>query len=363
MSLSFGKQIVNKGTPITKALPSLQGVGFGTIFAPHMFQADWTQKGGWEAPYISDFGNLSLPPQCSSLHYGLQCFEGMKAYIGQKGEIRMFRPEMNMRRLNRSMTRLCFPTFEETDLLHGIKELLKMDRSWIPTEKGYSLYIRPTAISTNHALGVAPSDAIKLYVINSPVGPYYATGFKPVKLYVDTKNHRAWPGGTGEYKLGANYAGPIALQKVAAKDGFQQILWLGPNDVVDEVGAMNFMIVWKNKQGERELITAPLDGTILPGVTRDSILTLARQMGELKVTEKRFTIHEVVEASEQGRIEEAFGCGTAAIVTTVEGMQVGDKYLKIPLPDENKSLAIRFMNKILDIQYGAVDSEWATIVA
>lgn len=359
--MSFGKNIVNKGTPITKALPSLQGVGFGTIFAPHMFQVDWTEKAGWGTPLISDFGNLSLPPQCSGLHYGLQCFEGMKAYIGQKGEIRLFRPEMNMRRLQTSMDRLCFPTFDNADLLHGIKELIKMDKSWIPTEKGYSLYLRPTAISNNEALGVAPSDAVKLFVINSPVGPYYPTGFKPVKLLVDTKHHRAWPGGTGAFKLGCNYAGPISVQREASKKGFQQILWLGPNDVVDEVGAMNFLIVWKNKQGEREIITAPLDGTILPGVTRDSILSLARELGDIKVTEQRFTIHDVIEASEQGRIEEAFGCGTAAIVTAVEGIQVGDKYLNIPVPE--KSLAVKFMNNILDIQYGAVDHEWATIVA
>lgn len=358
--MSFGKNVALRVTPSTAKLPSMKGVGFGTLFTPHMFQADWTAQNGWKQPEIVDHQNLSLPPAAASLHYGLQCFEGMKAYIGPKGEIRLFRPDMNAARLARSMDRLCFPGFERDDFLHGLKELVKMDKAWIPKEKGYSLYIRPTAIATNHNLGVAAADAIKLFIINSPVGPYYPNGFKPVRLMVDTEHRRAWPGGTGAYKLGSNYAGPIYHQRECAKQGFQQVLWLGPGDVVDEVGAMNFMILWKNEQGERELATAPLDGTILPGVTRDSILTLARQWGEFKVSERRFTIHDIIKASEEGRIEEAFGCGTAAIVTQVEAMKVGDKLLQIPCSE--KSLAVRILDTIQNIQYGLTEHDWSVAI-
>eukprot|EP00758_Cryptobia_borreli_P003164 Tbor_TRINITY_DN3570_c0_g1::TRINITY_DN3570_c0_g1_i2::g.2875::m.2875/K00826/E2.6.1.42, ilvE; branched-chain amino acid aminotransferase len=359
--MSFGKKILNNTTVSSATLPNMAGVPFGTIFTPHMFNVDWTMKNGWTQPELMDFQNLSLPPQASGLHYGLQCFEGMKAYCGTKGEIRLFRPDMNAARMQRSTARLCFPAFDADDLIHGIKELVKLDKSFIPKEKGYSLYIRPTAIATNANLGVAPADAIKLYVINSPVGPYYPSGFKPVKLMADTKHKRAWPGGTGEYKIGANYAGPIYHQRECAKEGFQQVLWLGPGDVVDEVGAMNFMMLWRNKDGERELITAPLDGTILPGVTRDTILSLGRQWGEFKVTEKRFTVHDMVQASEEGRLEEAFGCGTAAIVTAVEGVQVLNKYINIPVHE--KSVAVRLFNAIQDIQYGVVEHSWSVVVS
>lgn len=359
--MSFlAKNLKNIGTPAKGALPKMEGVPFGAIFAPHMFECDWAAKSGWGTPTIKDFGPLTIPAQCGGLHYGLQCFEGLKAYRDAKGTVRLFRPDMNARRLKRSMTRLCFPDFEEKEFLECLKQLVLQDKDWIPTDHGYSLYIRPTAIGTNDNLRVGPADKCKLYIITSPVGPYYPEGFKPVKLVADSKHKRAWPGGTGDYKLGANYAGPIQHQVAYAKEGYSQILWLGPKGEVDEVGAMNFMCLWKNKQGERELITAPLDGTILPGVTRDSILQMTRGWGEFKVTEGRFNIDELVEALRENRVEELFGCGTAAIVTAVEALKYEDKVYKVPFSE--KSVTVRILKELQDIQEGRKAHEWSWVL-
>ena len=325
-----------------------------------MMQADWKAASGWGDPRITDFGPLSLPPQAACLHYAVQCFEGMKAYKDAKGTVRLFRPDMNARRLKRSMERLCLPSFEEKEFLECLKTLVRLDKDWVPSEDGYSLYLRPTAIGNNLKLSVGPSDSCLFYIILSPVGPYYPAGFKPVKLIIDQVNHRSWPGGTGEFKLGANYAGTIYHQVQHAKRGYAQVLWLGPKNVVDEVGAMNFMAVWKNKEGERELITAPLDGTILPGVTRDSILQMTRKWGELKVTEKRFTAEDLVEALKEHRVEELFGCGTAAIVTVIDGMEYAGEKFAVPCPA--KGVAVRCMHEILDIQYGRKPHEWSVAI-
>ncbi|CUE74209.1 branched chain amino acid transferase, putative [Bodo saltans] len=358
--LFFAKDIVRKLSPVAVPPVCTKGLGFGEAFAPHMFEVD-SIKEDWGTPQINQFHNLSLPPQCSGLHYGLQCFEGLKAYRDKKNNIRLFRPEMNLRRLQNSMNRLVFPRFDEKEMLDCLKELVRIDADHVPAERGYSLYLRPTAIGTNHNLRVGPADRCKLFIITSPVGPYYPTGFKPVSLMVDDEHRRAWPGGTGSSKIGANYAGPIFHQVECAKKGYSQILWLGPGDVVDEVGAMNFMCIWKNKNGERELITAPLDGTILPGVTRDSILSLVRSWGEIKVNEQRFTIHDLVDALKRGDVEEMFGCGTAAIVSPVNGLNFKGTHYDVPCPLET-SVTMRLFNTIQDIQYGDVEHEWSTVI-
>ena len=350
------KDIVIKSSISKATLPPMKGVQFGQMFSPHMFEVD-SIRGVWGRPRIKEFGDISIPPQCGALHYALQCFEGMKAYKDAKGHARLFRPDMNMRRLQTSMQRLCFPAFDENELVECLKTLVVMDKEFIPAEKGYSMYIRPTAIGTNENLRVGTADQCKLYIITSPVGPYYPNGFKPVSLLVSTKAKRAWPGGTGGFKLGANYAGPIYHQ-TKCPPNYPQILWLGPDDVVDEVGAMNFMVLWKDEAGELELATAPLDGTILPGVTRDSILTLARQWGEFKVSEKRFTIHDLTEALQEGRIVEMFGCGTAAIVTQINGLLIDNVHHDVPVG----KLSVRLMETLQSIQYGEVDHPWSVAI-
>lgn len=355
-------EMVRKATKAAPPLPPMAGVKFGTLFAPYMMCVEYNTTEGWGKPEIRDFGPLSLMPQSGSLHYALQCFEGMKAYHTADG-IRLFRPDMNVARLNSSHKRLAFPTVDEKEWVECLKEFVLANRTWIPAEEQHSLYLRPTTIATNHNLMVGPSDRVLHYIIASPVGPYYPTGFKPVRLVAENKARRAFPGGTGAYKLGANYAGPIMHQVEYTKKNFQQILWLAPDNTVDEVGAMNFMMLWKNEQGKRELITAPLDGTILPGVTRNSILQLARDMKEIDVvSEKRVHIDAIMKGLREGRVEELFGCGTAAIVTAVNFLQFGEEGLAVPCPET--SVTRGFMEKLVNIQYGRTQGHpWSVKIA
>jgi len=302
------------------------------------------------------------------LHYAIECFEGLKAYKDKNGKIRLFRPDMNMNRLYRSCKRLTLPTFDRDEFLACIKEFLKVDERWIPNEKGYSLYLRPTAIATQESLGVGPSNKSLLFVIASPVGPYYRTGFSAVSLYATKDFVRAWPGGTGDAKIGSNYAPGIRPQIEVSKDGYQQVLWLfGPQDLITEVGTMNYFMFWKNSAGEKELVTPPLDGIILPGVTRDSILTLAKEWNEFKVVERPISMSEVTQAIQEGRILEMFGSGTAAIVSPIKRIHYNGKNLDIPLdPNDPTSqvgpLTKRFADTILGIQYGEIPHKWSVVL-
>lgn len=286
----------------------------------------------------------------------------MKAYLDPAGKARLFRPDLNMRRLNGSMVKLALPSLDGEGFLECIKKLVAVDKSWIPTGEGYSLYLRPTVIATWPYLGVNQAQSAKLFVIACPVGPYYPDGFKPVKLFADTHHVRAWPGGTGDSKLGGNYAPTIRVQAQAATHGYNQILWLfGPEDegTITEVGAMNMFISLINKAGERELVTPPLDGLVLPGVTRQSILDLCRQWGEFKVSERRITMKEVAEACTEGRLLEAFGAGTAVVISPVKQISWKGVDYTIPLDPEDASagagpLARRVWDSLLSIQYGKV---------
>lgn len=228
-----------------------------------------------------------------------------------------------------------------------------MEKEFIPQERGYSLYLRPTMISTSASLGVHVPKTAKFFVIASPVGPYYKTGFKPVSLYADDVNIRAWPGGTGNYKLGANYAGTILPALEASHKGYSQILWLY-NGELNEVGTMNIFLFWVNEQGERELVTPPLDGLILPGITRSSVLELAREWGEFKVSERTVHIEQLIQALQEGRVLEAFGSGTAAVISPIENIHYKGNDYNIPLGTKGSKeigeLAERFMNTIMSIQ-------------
>ncbi|KAJ1933725.1 branched-chain-amino-acid transaminase bat2, partial [Linderina pennispora] len=247
-------------------------------------------------------------------------------------------------------------------------ELVRTDQRWVPDGKGYSLYIRPTVIATENTLGVHAANSAKLFVITSPCGPYFPTGFKAVSLYCDETNVRAWPGGVGNRKLGANYAPSVAPQAAAEKKGYQQILWtIGEDHELMEVGTMNLFVYWKNEQGELELVTPPLDGTILPGVTRDSILELARSWGGIKVSERKVNMKQVAKASDEGRLLEVFGAGTACVVTPVNRIHFQGKDYVIPLdPAKPESqagpLAARVYDTLTGIQYGEIESDWSVLV-
>ena len=335
----------------------------------HMLSIEWEHESGWQTPKISPYQNLSLDPATCVFHYAFECFEGMKAYRGNDGKIRLFRPDRNMVRLNRSAARIALPNFDSDALMQLIAKFVRVEERFIPTQRGCSLYLRPTLIGTQKTLGVTPSMSALLFVIASPVGPYYPTGFKAVSLEATDYAVRAWPGGAGDAKIGANYA-PCALpQRQAAERGFQQNLWLfGEQEYVTEVGTMNMFTAIVNKEtGQNELLTAPLDGTILAGVTRDSILSLARERLVPKgwnVDERKYTMHEVWEASQDGRLLEAFGSGTAAIVSPVRRIGWHGKMVECGLKDHQESGEIATLMKewIEARQYGDDEHHWSHVV-
>ncbi|SMQ46443.1 unnamed protein product [Zymoseptoria tritici ST99CH_1A5] len=349
---------------------------FGHTFTDHMMALEWTAAEGWLAPRITPYQNLSLDPATCVLHYAFEAFEGMKAYKDKQGNVRLFRPDRNMARLNKSVARIALPTFDGKAVIELIKQLVKVDERFIPSDRGYSLYIRPNMIGTQRTLGVGPPGSAMLYVIASPVGPYYPTGFKAVSLEATDYAVRAWPGGVGASKLGANYAPCIVPQMQAAARGFHQNLWLFQEvdpatgkveDYVTEVGTMNIFACIKNKDGQKEIMTAPLDGTILEGVVRDSVLTLARErLGPQgwKISERKFTMGEMVEAANEGRLLEVFGSGTAATVSPVRAISYKGKLVDCGLPENSEvgPIALQMKDWIEGIQYGEEEHEWSVKV-
>ncbi|KAI1769374.1 branched-chain-amino-acid aminotransferase [Hypoxylon sp. FL1150] len=339
---------------------------FGREFTDHMLTIEWNQNEGWLAPSISPYQNLSLDPATCVFHYAFECFEGMKAYKDSHGNVRLFRPDKNMERFNKSAARIALPTFSPYAAIDLIAKFAKFEERFIPNERGYSLYLRPTLIGTQTTLGVSAPGSALLFVIASPVGPYYPTGFKAVSLEATDYAVRAWPGGVGDKKLGANYAPCIVPQMEAAKRGFQQNLWLfGPEEYITEVGTMNLFVAIKNKEtGQKELITAPLDGTILEGVTRDSILNLARERlapEDWLISERKVTMKQLHEASLEGRLIEVFGAGTAAIVSPVRKISWRGNMVDCGLHEHEESgeIALRMKNWMEAIQYGDEEHEWS----
>ncbi|QSS51582.1 branched-chain amino acid aminotransferase [Histoplasma capsulatum var. duboisii H88] len=363
--VDVSKLSITKNPSPSKLTPPEKLV-FGSTFTDHMLMVKWNTKDGWLSPSIVPFQNLSLNPATCVFHYAFECFEGMKAYKDKDGGIRLFRPDMNMARLNRSSKRIALPTLDEDAAIKLISELVKLDSRFIPQTRGYSLYLRPTMIGTQETLGVsAPSSAL-LFVIASPVGPYYPTGFKAISLEATDYAVRAWPGGVGDKKLGANYAPCIVPQTEAAKKGHQQNLWLfGEEEYVTEVGTMNLFVALKNKEtGQNELITAPLDGTILEGVTRDSVLTLARErLGPRgwTISERKLTMSEIAQAADEGRMIEVFGAGTAAIVSPVRTISWKGRTVDCGLKENEEAgkVALEMKNWIEGIQYGDEKHSWS----
>ncbi|HRR41806.1 MAG TPA: branched-chain amino acid aminotransferase [Syntrophales bacterium] len=340
-------------TPLDKrkAKPTDESkLGFGKIFSDHFFTMTYHSGQGWHDPLIEPYRLLQLDPTAMCLHYAQEIFEGMKAYRGKGGAIFMFRPMENIRRMNVSAERLCMPKVDEELFFEALKKLVIMEKDWIPHGAGTSLYIRPTMIATEPALGVHPANEYLFFIIAGPVGAYYAEGFGPTRIFVTEEYCRAVPGGTGYCKVGGNYAASLYASEIAKKMGYTQVLWLDAVErkYVEEVGTSNmfFMI------GD-ELITAPLNGSILPGVTRDSVIQLAKSWG-VKVSERRLGMDEVMGAIANGTIREAFASGTAAIVSPVGQIYYqGKEYL---IADgKTGQLTNRLYEEILQIQYGQKD--------
>mmetsp|Transcript_43342 Transcript_43342/g.63612 ORF Transcript_43342/g.63612 Transcript_43342/m.63612 type:complete len:342 (+) Transcript_43342:318-1343(+) len=332
-----------------------------------MLTIEWDIRNKWSNPKIIPYGNLQISPAASVFHYGLECFEGMKAYktptsssSSSSSSLRLFRPDCNMERLQHSMERLNMPChdFDSNELLDCIKALVRLDSDWIPEGEGYSLYLRPTVIATHPFLGLAAPEQILLYVITSPVGPYYRKGFSPVRLTADTPYIRAWPGGTGDCKVGGNYGPTMKAAKEASLAGYDQVLWLFDGDeegTITEVGAMNVFFVLRDKEtGRKELVTPPLTrGDILPGVTRRSILELARSWNEdIQVVERFPTMKEIQVASAEGRLVEAFGAGTAAVVSPISCIRYQGVDIDIPATGE---ITQKVWDQITGIQYGRIN--------
>lgn len=344
---------------------------FGQTFTDHMLTVEWTKANGWGVPEIKPYGKLALDPSSCVFHYGFELFEGLKAYRTPDNKITMFRPDMNMIRMNKSAARICLPTFDSEELIKLMGKLIEQDKHLVPTGTGYSLYIRPTLIGTTDGLGVGVPDRALLFVITSPVGPYYKTGFKAVKLEATDYATRAWPGGVGDKKLGANYAPCILPQLQAAERGYQQNLWLfGPEKNITEVGTMNVFFAFKDSvTGRKELVTAPLDGTILEGVTRDSILSLTRERldpAEWDINERYYTITEVAERAKKGELLEAFGAGTAAVVSPIKAIGWQGKDIEVPLTpgEQTGPITKQVAEWIANIQYGKEKyGNWSRVVA
>ncbi|MFT3951278.1 MAG: branched-chain amino acid aminotransferase [Oscillospiraceae bacterium] len=322
-------------------------LGFGKIFTDHMFIMNYTTGQGWHDARIVPYGNLSLSPAAMCLHYGQEVFEGLKAYRTAAGKVQLFRPDENFKRLNVSNERLVIPHLDETDALDALMALLKVEKDWVPHSEGTSLYIRPFIVAVDPFIGVRPGDEYLFMIILSPSGPYYSTGLNPVNIYVERNYVRAVKGGMGYTKTGGNYAASLIAQDEAHKQDYSQVLWLDgvEKKYIEEVGAMNIFFVIDN-----EVVTPALVGSILPGITRKSALEICKDKG-YKVSERRITIEEVAQAYDDGKLNEVFGTGTAAVISPVGHLKWGDKVMTI---NDNKIGAVSQMlyDTMTGIQYG-----------
>ncbi|MDX1940546.1 MAG: branched-chain amino acid aminotransferase [Saprospiraceae bacterium] len=326
---------------------------FGRVFSDHMFIADY-KDGKWINPRIEPFGAFSAHPAMMALHYGQSVFEGMKASKSADGQPFLFRPEVHARRLNNSARRICMPDFPEDLFVEALHQLVSLDRDWIPINEGSALYIRPFMFATDEFIGVRPSASYKMIIFTCPVGPYYP---KPVRLWVEQKYVRAVNGGTGEAKAAGNYAGALYPAKLAQERGFDQVMWMDAHDFkfVQEVGTMNIFFVIGDK-----ILTPATDGSILKGITRDCILTILRDKG-YHVEERPIRIDEIVMAHQSGQLKEAFGAGTAAVVSHVEAIGFGEILMELP-PIETREIGEMVKAEINGMRAGIIEDKHGWVV-
>ena len=329
-----------------------QKLGFGKIFTDHMFVMDYTEGKGWHDARIVPFQSLVMSPAAMVFHYGQEMFEGLKAYRGVDGKVRLFRPDMNAKRTNDTNDRLCIPRLPVEDFVDAVKAVVKVDEEWIPTEDGTSLYIRPFIIATDEFLGVAPSKTYKFIIILSPSGAYYESGLAPVGIWIEDEYVRAVKGGMGFAKTGGNYAASLIAQVKAHDDGYSQVLWLDgvERKYIEEVGAMNIFFKIEGK-----IVTPALSGSILPGVTRNSVIAMCKKMG-YEVEERRISAQELINAQKSGKLEECFGTGTAAVISPVGKLRYVDDVMIIN-NNEIGEVSQKLYDTITGIQWGKIEDE------
>ncbi len=332
-------------------------LGFGNYYTDHMFLMNYDEGQGWHDPRIVPYAPIPLDPAAMCLHYGQEVFEGLKAYRTADGRILLFRPDRNMARLNVSNDRLCIPPIDEEFAIEAVKKLVLVDKDWIPTEEGTSLYIRPYIFAVDAHVGVHPAHHLIFAIILSPVGAYYPEGLNPVKIYVEDEYVRAVKGGMGFTKTGGNYAASLKAQAEAEKKGYTQVLWLDgvERKYIEEVGTMNVFFVIDD-----EVITPELRGSILSGVTRMSCIDILRSWG-MKVSERRLSIQEVAKAAEEGRLKEAFGSGTAAVISPIGELRWGDDVMVI---NDGKigEISAKLYDNLTGIQWGKLPDEFGWTV-
>lgn len=340
-------------TSTPKAKPDPHHLKFGRSFTDHMFMMEYDEKEGWHNGRVIPYAPLSLEPAAVVFHYAQEMFEGLKAYKSKDGRVLLFRPDMNAKRTTRTNQRLCIPALSEEVMVDAIQAVVDVDRDWIPEKPGTSLYIRPFIIADEPFLGVSPAAHYLFMIILSPVGPYYEQGLMPTKIFVEDEYVRATPGGTGEAKIGANYAIGLKAQVKAHEKGYEQVLWLDgiERKYVEEIGTSNaFFFI-----GD-EVITPPLGGTILPGITRDSVLHLLKDWG-YKVQERRITIEEVFEAGKAGHLKEMWATGTAAVISPVGELSWKEEKVTINR-GEIGALSQRLYDYLYGVQTGAVEDAY-----
>lgn len=328
-------------------------IKFGRVFSPHMFTMRYKEGIGWQKGKIEERQPFSVDPAACVFHYSQEIFEGLKVFRTEDGRLVCFRPEENAKRMNRSAARLCMPEMSTEVFLDALKDLVQLDKEWVPDLPGTSLYVRPTMIGVEKFLGLKPGDEFLFYIILSPVGPYFKDGFKPVSIFVEEEMVRAAVGGVGDAKTGGNYAASLLAGEKAKKLGFSQVLWLDGKEhkYVEEVGAMNIFFVY-----DKTLVTPPLNGSILPGITRKSVLEIAQDLG-YKAEERPLHIDEVFADIKAGKITEVFGCGTAAVISPVGLLHYkGEDH--VINNNETGTVTENLYNQLVGMQYGIKEDKY-----
>ncbi len=353
MEISVQRAAAAKAKPVDESK-----LGFGKLFTDHMLLMDYDDGRGWHDMRIVPYADFAMDPASVVFHYGQAIFEGLKCYRGKGGELRLFRPADNFRRMNRSAVRMSIPEIDPEQCLAGLLKLLDLDRDWVPSATGTSLYIRPTIIATDVGLGVHASHAYRFFILLSPSGAYYPGGLAPVGIYVENELVRAVRGGIGFTKAAANYAASLYAGVCAAEKGYSQVLWLDGLEMkyIEEVGAMNIMFAFGDT-----IVTPMLSGSILPGITRDSILRIAGGMG-LKVEERRISIQEVIDGAKSGALTEVFGTGTAAVVSPVGSLFYDGVQYAIGNGGIGR-LTQTFYDTLTGIQWGSVEDPYGWTMA
>ncbi|MCL1881595.1 MAG: branched-chain amino acid aminotransferase [Oscillospiraceae bacterium] len=358
---------LNKTTALKKKPADETQLQFGRIFTDHMFIMEYEESRGWHSPRIQPFGDITLSPAAMVLHYSQEIFEGLKAYRRPDGEIQLFRPKENFKRLNVSAERSVIPNIDVDFALKALCELIRIDEDWVPRSEGASLYLRPYIIATDPFLGVRPSNKYLFMIIMSPVGAYYPNGLNPVSIAVEEEYVRAIKGGMGFAKAGGNYAASLMGQKKAQSEGYEQVLWLDgvERKYIEEVGSMNVFLIVENsngRAGELEVITPELSGSILPGITRMSVIELCRKWG-LKVTERKISADEVFQLYDTGKLKEIFGTGTAVAISPVGTLKKSGRVITI---NDGKigEVSQKLYSTLTGIQYGKIpdDMGWTKAI-